>query len=229
MFLLPNVRLSGGECLDTIPDESGRILSDAKEVVLRLQRLGAVGLNVVDVDAATGGRPNDDAVVSILDAVHIPVQMGGGVTSLRRIQELRDTGVHRVLVGSMGVLHPDWMREAGKVFPEGVVATLDEKDGNVWVNGRTQDTGRRFVDVLKEFDGFGFEALLISCLNGTPHERLRAWVKGLATPVMVSTHVKNVGEILALGESGVQGVILGSEIYDGTIDLAEATKVFKAL
>ena len=229
MFLLPNLRLSGGECLDTIHDESGRILSDAKEVALRLQRLGAVGLNVVDVDAATGGRSNDDAVLSILDAVHVPVQMGGGVTSLRRIQELRDTGVHRVLVGSMGVLHPDWMREAGKVFPEGVVATLDERGGNVWVKGRTQDTGRPFPDVLKQFDGFGFEALLISCLNGTPHDRLRAWVKGLQTPVMVSTSVKNVGEILELGESGIQGFVLDREIYEGTIDLTETTKLLKTL
>ncbi|HLE47610.1 MAG TPA: HisA/HisF-related TIM barrel protein, partial [Candidatus Thermoplasmatota archaeon] len=176
----------------------------------------------------TGTRPNDDALLSILDSVHVPVQMGGGVKSLKRIQELRDTGVQRVLVGSMGVLHPDWMKEAAKVFPEGVVASLDEKAGNVWVKGRTEDTGKRLVDVAKEFDGFGFEAMLISSLDGTSHDQLRSWAEGLDTPVMLAPRVEGLDELGAFKDAGIQGVVLETEVYDGTIDVAAATKFFKA-
>src|SRR5687767_7999688 len=99
MFLLPKVRLSKGQCLDAIeaPSEGEALpLTDPREVGLRLQKMGAVGLHIVDVDLAQGKRSNDEALVEMIDSLSIPVQCGGGVTSLRRIQELRDTGVTRV-------------------------------------------------------------------------------------------------------------------------------------
>lgn len=232
MFVLPRIRISDGECLDVLFEQSegeALPLRDPREVALRFQRLGAVGLHVVDVDAALGKPPNDEALLSILESSNVPIQCGGGVHSMVRIQELRDTGVQRVVVGSMGVLHPDWMKEAAKIFPRGLVANLDEKNGTVWAKGQSLDTGRTLEDVATQFDGFGFEGMVITSLNGTSSDKLLSVTKKLRTPVMLDRRVKAMGDLMEFKEAGVQAAILGSEIYDRTIDFAEASKYFKSL
>lgn len=232
MFLLPRLQISRGQSVDILeePSEGEALpLTDPREVALRLQRMGAVGLHIVDVDHARGKKPNDKALLKILDAVNIPVQVGGGVTSLKRIQELRDTGATRVVVGSMGVLHPDWMKEAAKCFPKGLVANLDEKEGKVLAKGQTVDTGKSVDDLAIEFDGFGFESMVLTSLNGNDTTRILALAKRLKTPTMVDIRIKDVAELTAFKEAGVQAVILGTEIYDRTIDFAAASKYFKDL
>lgn len=229
MFLLPSLRLSKGESLDSLllPSEGEALPSnDPKEVALRLQSLGAVGIHVVDVDAARGRKPNDEALLSILDSVTVPVQVGGGVRSLRRIQELLDTGARRVVVGTFGVEHPDWLREAARCFPQGLVANLDEQDGKVLIKARSEDSGKSFEALALEYDGYGFEGLLLTALKGTSHEGLRRVIKRLKTPVMVDARVKDVGELQAFRDVGVRTAILGPEIYDATIDFPSANQVF---
>lgn len=232
MFLLPRIRLSHGECMDWLPEPAeGEALpgTHPAEVALRFQKMGALGLHVVDVDAALGKKPNDRALLSILDVLSVPVQAGGGVHSLRRIQELRDTGVARVVVGSMGVLHPDWMREAAKCFPQGLVANLDERDGKVWVKGQTEDSGRQLEEVALDYDGYGFEGILLTSLDGSGNNRLVQLAGRLKTPVLLECRVGSVGELRSFHEAGIQGAILGPEIYDRTVDFAEASKYFRTL
>lgn len=232
MFLLPCLRLSKGESLDALPMPSeGEALpsNDPKEVALRLQRLGAVGLHLVDVDAARGKSPNDEALLSVLDSVSIPVQVGGGVRSMRRIQELLDTGARSVVVGSFGVEHADWLREAARCFPRGLVANLDESDGRVLIKSRSEDSGKRVESLALEYDGWGFEGILLTALKGTVHEGLRGLIRRLKTPVMVDARVKDVGELQAFRDAGVRAAVLGAEIYDGTIDFQAANQVFHSL
>jgi phosphoribosylformimino-5-aminoimidazole carboxamide ribotide isomerase len=232
MFLLPRIQLSRGQCVDAIeePSEGEALpLTDPREVALRLQRMGAVGLHIVDVDHARGKKPNDKALVKILDAVTIPVQCGGGVTSLRRIQELRDTGVTRVVVGSMGVLHPDWMKEAAKCFPKGLVANLDEKEGHVLAKGQAVDTGKSVEDLALEFDSFGFEGLVLTSLLDSEPGRMLDLVRRLKTPTMLDRRVKTIADLVEFKNAGTQAAILGPEIYDRTIDFAEASKYMKTL
>lgn len=229
MFLLPRIQLSKGECVDVLRTSEGEALplADPKEVAVRFQAMGAVGLHVVDVDAAQGQTPNDEALLSILDSVHIPVQCGGGVRSLKRIQELRDTGARRVFVGTMSALHPDWFREAARCFPQGLVANIDEKDGHVMVKGRSQDSGRRVEDVLAEVDALGLEGVVITSLNGSTPERLVELSRGRRTPVMVHARFRDMAELATLREAGVRAAILGGEIYDRTIDFGAACQYFK--
>jgi phosphoribosylformimino-5-aminoimidazole carboxamide ribotide isomerase len=232
MFLLPRLQISKGQCLDALdePSEGEALpLTDPREVALRFQRMGAVGLHVVDVDQARGKKPNDEAILGILDAANVPVQCGGGVTSLRRIQELRDTGVTRVVVGSMGVLHMDWMREAAKIFPKGLVANIDEKDGHVMVKGRTVDSGKTLEDVALEFDSYGFEGLVLTSLGAGDSQRIRTLVGKLKTPTMVDRPILSLDELATFEEAGVQASILGKEIYDRTINFTEATKYFRTM
>jgi phosphoribosylformimino-5-aminoimidazole carboxamide ribotide isomerase len=148
---------------------------------------------------------------------------------MKRIQELRDTGARRVVVGTMHTLHPEWFREAAKVFPEGLLANIDEKDGRVLVKGRTQDSGKTVEEVLDQIDPLGIEGIVITSVNGTSHERILKWSKGRRTPVMLHAQFQTVAELLEFRLAGVRAAILGREIYDRTIDFDAASKYFKTI
>ena len=62
---------------------------------------GATFLHLVDLDGALAGRSVNEAVIrSIVEAVDIPVEIGGGIRSLDTIQKYLDAGVERVILGT---------------------------------------------------------------------------------------------------------------------------------
>ena len=65
-------------------------------------------LHIVDLNGAFAGEPvNGDAVEAILEAVTIPVQLGGGIRDLATIEEWLDSGIARVILGTVAVRDPD--------------------------------------------------------------------------------------------------------------------------
>src|SRR3984885_6753479 len=65
------------------------------------QAAGFSWLHVVDLNGAFAGRPvNHEAVRSILGAVSIPVQLGGGLRTLAQVEHWLAAGVRRGVLGS---------------------------------------------------------------------------------------------------------------------------------
>lgn len=233
MYILPLVELQGGESVHVLDAPSlgeTRPLIDPVEVVHRLQGMGAQGLHVVDVDrAANPGRDNDAALVSILDTTVLPVEAGGGVGSLKRIQELLDTGVKRVLVGTMGVLHQDWLKEAGLIFRDALIACVDVRDRDLVVKGRTERASTRLEEHVDTIDGYGLEALHLTYLgeNGSGIALAESLARRLRTPLTYQGPIGGPTDLARLEQAGVRGVVLGPEIYDGRLQFGELAKAYR--
>jgi phosphoribosylformimino-5-aminoimidazole carboxamide ribotide isomerase len=106
------------------------------EQALTFERQGFEYLHLVDLDGAFAGKPvNADAVKSILDAVSIPVQLGGGIRDLRTIERWLEKGVERVIVGTAAVRDPDLVREAARLYPGRIAVAIDARDGLVATDG----------------------------------------------------------------------------------------------
>ena len=91
---------------------------DPAKVALRWQNEGAQYLHVVDLDAAFSGEfSNRDAVAKILEAVHMPVQLGGGVRSMEDIKERLKMGVARVIIGTAAFEAPELVAQAAAKYP----------------------------------------------------------------------------------------------------------------
>uniref|UniRef100_UPI00038258AB HisA/HisF-related TIM barrel protein n=1 Tax=Alkalibacillus haloalkaliphilus TaxID=94136 RepID=UPI00038258AB len=74
---------------------------------------GASFLHLVDLDAAKGDpSENLNVIKQIIDTVSIPVQVGGGVRSLERIEELINVGVNRVILGTAAVKNHEFAKAA---------------------------------------------------------------------------------------------------------------------
>jgi phosphoribosylformimino-5-aminoimidazole carboxamide ribotide isomerase len=62
-------------------------------------------------------------------------------------------------------------------------------------------------------------------LSGPPIEGLKKLRGIVRNKLIASGGVKDIDDIRALKEIGVDGVIIGKAYYEGTIDLAEAIKI----
>lgn len=233
MYLLPLLELKNGESVHILEGHGqgeSRPLMDPIEVANRLIGLGAQGFHIVDVDRAQDpSRDNDAALFNLLQHTVYPVQAGGGVRSLKRIQELLDTGCRRVLVGTMGVQHPDWLKEASLIFRERLIACVDVGPDGILIKGRTEKAETTTDAFLERVDGIGLEALHVAYVgpNGQGIPFVESLAKKLRTPVTYQGPISSNADLARLEKAGIKGVIVGQEIYDGRLSFHELAKTYR--
>lgn len=233
MYILPSLDLKGGETVHAIVEPSqgeARPLFDPVEVVQRFSRLGAQGFHVVDVDHAEDpDRNNDEALVRLLEHTTLPVEAGGGVRSLKRIQQLLDTGVRRVLVGSMGVQHPSWLKEAAEIFADTVVPCVDVRKRRALIKGRSEEAKRGLMDHLTDVDALGFKNIHITDVdgNGSGIDFVCELSSKLSTRLSFRGSIANEDVLARLADAGIEGVVLGAEAYDGRLAFGTLAKTYR--
>jgi phosphoribosylformimino-5-aminoimidazole carboxamide ribotide isomerase len=193
---------------------------------------GAEIIHVVDLDGAATGEPvNIDSVEAIVRSVGVPVQVGGGVRSEATLERLFGVGVERVVLGTALIDDPELVARACERWP-GIVAGVDARDGKVATHGWQQGGERSVADVVTELDGLGVKRLVYTdiALDGMqtgPNLRAyRALALAADAAIIASGGVSVIDDIFALAAiPGVEGVIAGRALYEGTLDLAEAIEV----
>jgi phosphoribosylformimino-5-aminoimidazole carboxamide ribotide isomerase len=193
---------------------------------------GAKWLHVVDLNGAVSGRPvNEDAVTAILDAVDIPVQLGGGIRDRDTIEFWLERGVRRVILGTIAVRDPALVEQASRKHPGRVAVGIDARDGMVAVEGWTETSATTALDLAKRFRDSGLAVIIYTdisrdgAMQGPNIEATVELARAISVPVIASGGVSSMADLEALKKAGqglLQGVISGRALYDGRIDLAAA-------
>ena len=194
---------------------------------------GATWIHVVDLDAARTGSPlNRPVVAAIARAVDgsARVQTGGGVRSIGDAQSLADAGVARVVMGSAAVEQPSLVELTAKVVP--VAVGLDHRAGEVAVHGWTEDSGVQLADALGWFPSASAFVITDIARDGTlagpDLDGLAEAGRATSVPVIASGGVSSLADLAALRTvPGVDGVIVGTALYEGRFTVAEALEVFR--
>ncbi len=72
---------------------------------------------MVDLDGAFAGKPmNAHAVEAMLEAVTMPVQLGGGIRDLKTVEAWLEKGIARVIIGTAAVRDPELVQERGEAI-----------------------------------------------------------------------------------------------------------------
>src|SRR5438093_1519924 len=189
------------------------------------------------------GKPKNEIVIrAILQALgdSPPVQLGGGIRDLDTIEHYLDLGVGYIIIGTAAVKNPGFLQDACTAFSGHIIVALDAKDGKVAVEGWSKMTGHDVVDLAKKFQDYGVEAIIYTdigrdgMLTGVNVDATLKLARELRVPVIASGGLTNVEDIRALCKiesEGINGVITGRAIYQGTLDFkkaqAEADKLAK--
>jgi phosphoribosylformimino-5-aminoimidazole carboxamide ribotide isomerase len=189
---------------------------------------GAQRLHVVDLDGARDGvRANAAAIRRLLQAVCVPVQVGGGIRSLSTARSLLDDGADRVVVGTRAAEDPDALAEwVAALGAERLVIGVDARGGRVATHGWVTLTEASVTDLCVRLARVGVGRVAYTDvgrdgLSGGPDvETTREVAKIL--PVIGSGGVSSVAHLRALAEAGAEGAIIGTALYEGTLPLKEA-------
>ncbi|MEQ8398984.1 1-(5-phosphoribosyl)-5-[(5-phosphoribosylamino)methylideneamino]imidazole-4-carboxamide isomerase [Thalassobaculum sp.] len=238
MILYPAIDLKGGQCVRLLRGEmaAATVYNDDPAAQARAFRdAGCAWVHVVDLDGAFAGRPvNGDAVRSILAAVDVPVQLGGGIRDRAGIEAWLEAGVSRVVLGTVALRDPELVIAACRAHPGAIAVGIDARGGKVAVEGWAETAEITAEDLALKFEDAGVAAIVFTdidrdgALQGPNLAATAALARSLSTPVIASGGVASLDDLKAiagLAGDGVAGAIVGRALYDGRVDAAEAARV----
>lgn len=239
MILFPAIDLVGGRVvrLERGDRSHMKVYSDDPAAQARaFAEQGASWVHVVDLSSALeedeGARAtNLAAIKEICQVDGISVDVGGGVRSLARIDELAALGCKRIALGTVLVLEPGFAEVAARAFGDLLVADVAARNGEVKVNGWRDDVARSAQDVVSELASLGFRHLVFTDIardgmqTGIDVEAYRRVASWAGFPVVASGGVSSLEDISALAAAGpqvIEGCITGRALYEGAFSLTDA-------
>jgi phosphoribosylformimino-5-aminoimidazole carboxamide ribotide isomerase len=235
MNIYPAIDLKNGQCVRLLKGDMHKatIFSDSPAAQAKeFEDAGFSWLHLVDLDGACAGQSmNHEAVVSILKAITIPVQLGGGIRTMEDIARWLDAGISRVILGTIAVKNPTLVRAACKLFPNKIAVGIDALGGMVATEGWVEASQISAVELAKQFEDAGVAAIIYTDINrdgamqGANIEETAALAGSISTPVILSggvTSLADLQRIRAHKDSGIEGAIIGRALYEKNISYAEA-------
>ena len=236
MTLFPAIDLKDGKAVRLSKGlmESAKIYNESPVAQVKIfEEMGAEWVHLVDLNGAFAGEPvNHDVIKEIRANSKVKLELGGGIRDEETIKRYLDLGIDRVILGSIAVKNPQFVRDMAAKYP--VVVGIDAIDGYVAVEGWGEVSTMKATDLAKEFAEAGVEAIICTdvgrdgMLTGVNVEFTLEVARASGVPTIASGGLKERSEIDALAESGeVEGIIVGKAYYEGTLDLAKALKEVK--
>jgi phosphoribosylformimino-5-aminoimidazole carboxamide ribotide isomerase len=238
MIIIPAIDLKGGQCVRLSQGDMDRATvysENPAEMAKTWQSMGAQRIHVVDLNGAVSGQPkNRDAIIAIVSAVSVPVQLGGGIRDIETIKEYFSCGIDRVILGTAAIKNPLFLEESCRAWPGRIIVGIDATDGMVCVQGWTEKTAMSVVDLVKKIEHLPLAAIVFTdikrdgMLTGPNIESTAQLARSTHIPVIASGGVSRIEDIEALltaEQSGVSGVIIGRALYTGNLDLRECIRI----
>ena len=235
MILFPAIDLKEGLAVRLEQGDMARATIFHRDPAAQARAFEAQGfkyLHIVDLDGAFAGRPvNAAAVERILEAVAIPVQLGGGIRDMATIEGWLGKGVNRVIIGTAAVRDPELVKRAARAFPDRVAVGLDARDGKVAVEGWAQASELAALDIARRFEDAGVAAIIYTdiardgLLKGLNLDATIALADAVTIPVIASGGLASLDDVRALiapRARKLAGAIAGRALYDGRLDAAAA-------
>ena len=237
-ILFPAIDLKGGACVRLRHGEmsDATLYNDDPAAQARLfEADGFEWLHVVDLDGAfAGDARNAGAVQGILDAVSMPVQLGGGIRTLEAIDRWLEAGVTRIILGTVAVRDPELVREACRRHPGRIVLGIDAREGRVAVEGWAETSELTATELAARFADAGAAAIIYTdidrdgVLAGVNWDATLALAGTTPLPVIASGGLASLDDVRRLAsEPSLEGAITGRALYDGRIEPEVALAILR--
>jgi phosphoribosylformimino-5-aminoimidazole carboxamide ribotide isomerase len=224
MLIIPAVDIKNGKCVQLvqgIPGTEQIVIENPEIVAEEWENKGAEILHVINLDGAFGrSSKNLEVVKKILNTVSIPVQLGGGIRTLKDAANLLDIGIEKVILGTMAVENPEKVEELSNEYGSNrTIVALDSKDEKVVVKGWTEKTEKSAPELGVALQKRGAGGILFTnvdvegLMKGFNINPLLKLLKAVDIPVIYSGGVTSLSDIEELSLTKTYGVVIGSALY----------------
>lgn len=237
-ILYPAIDIRGGKCVRLTQGDYGQETvygEDPVAVAAQWMEAGAEWIHIVDLDAARSGElVNLPVIEAIVKTCRIPVQVGGGVRDMDRLQRLLHLGVSRVVIGSAAIDHPGFVEESLSQYGKQIAIGIDAREGKVATHGWLDTSEVTAEELARKMVEYGAETFIFTdisrdgMLSGVNVEAVRALARACGKEVIASGGVRSLADLRQLAklqQEGIAGVIIGKALYTGAIRLEEALAV----
>lgn len=242
MIVFPAIDLIDGKVVRLERGDRARMTVYSEDPVAVAEHFAAQGaewLHVVDLSAALeedepARAANTAAIRAICQVEGLSIDVGGGVRSLARIDELAGYGASRIALGTVLITEPGFAEVAARSFGDLLVADIAARDGQVKINGWRDGTGLDMDEAAANLANLGFRHLVFTDIardgmqTGIDVNAYRHIAEVAGFPVVASGGITNLSDIAALAAAGpqvVEGCITGRALYEGNFSLADALVV----
>lgn len=236
---IPAVDIRDGRCVRLLQGDFNQetiYADDPVEMARRWEAEGAARLHVVDLDGARDGiRTNAGVIARLVAAVDIPVQVGGGIRTLQIAKDLIDSGVGRVVLGTVALEQTQsvgqWVAE---LSAERVIVAVETRAGKLTGHGWMSESPYSVSGYCEALRQQGVQRVLYTdvdrdgTLQGPDVEGVRALVEEMGFQVIGSGGVGTLEHVRQLAEAGAEAAVIGKALYDGRIRLRDALELAAA-
>jgi len=234
--IIPAIDVKGGKCVQLVGGRPGTekvVIDDVMGVARRWQDDGAEFIHMIDLDSALGSGNNEGLVEMVTASVSIPVQVGGGVRSVEKVQRLFDIGCERVIVGTRAIQERKFVEQISSEYPDGIVVAIDSVADEVLIKGWQEGSGKNLITVARDLEvlpiwGFLYTNVEVEGrLQGIDPRPIQALIRATSKPVIVSGGITDTVDLDTLRRLGADSAVVGMAIYTGRIDFRKAVRSFR--
>ncbi|MCU0632781.1 MAG: 1-(5-phosphoribosyl)-5-[(5-phosphoribosylamino)methylideneamino]imidazole-4-carboxamide isomerase [Methanolinea sp.] len=231
MRVFPAVDILNGQCVQLVQGrrDSATLFGDPLACARRWLDLGAERLHVVNLDGAFGeSATNADRIQALIQETGIEIQLGGGIRSFTDAASWLETGVERVILGTLATRDPPVLKQLSDEYGSArIMAGVDARGGEITIEG-WQKSGGDYLVWAERFEDMGAGSLLFTNVDveglqaGIDPEPVARLLQRTRLPITVAGGITTAGDIRTLKALGAFGVVLGSALYSGRLHLQEA-------
>ena len=199
----------------------------------KFEQHGFANLHIVDLDRAVdSSKSNLVSIKLIAEQTNLKIQVGGGMRTLKDIEEVLDLGVENIVMGTAAVTNIKLLEEVCIKFPNKISVGIDVRNGFLALRGWQEQTKLSVDDFVTTIKNLKIKSIIFTDIDkdGTKEginlkETIR--LANLSSiPVIASGGVANLDDVVQIKESRkIKGVIIGKAIYDKSINLEELAKI----
>jgi len=237
MYIIPAIDLRNGKCVRLIQGQFHRQITyhdDPVEQAKEFRLAGAEWVHIVDLDGAKIGKPvNTDTISAIAALGQLKIQVGGGLREEASIKQLLSMPVERVIIGTKAVSDFEWFSEMAEKFSGKIVLGLDARGSKVATYGWTKDNPQPLLEFATKAAKLPLAAIIYTDITkdgmmaGPNLELTKTLAEMVRIPVIASGGVREITDIKKLAELGIEAVIIGRALYEGTLNLSDAIDAAK--
>jgi phosphoribosylformimino-5-aminoimidazole carboxamide ribotide isomerase len=227
--IIPAIDIIDGQCVRLQQGDFNRKTQyglNPLDVAKDCENQGYERLHVVDLDAAKGdGKNNQNTIREIASNTNLKVDVGGGIKSTKQIEQLLDSGVAAVNIGSTAIKDPKlfakWLAAYGN---DKIWLSADVNDNKIAINGWQQKTNIDLFDVLAQFEQVGLLTAVITSIDRDgmmqgPNIELYTQIMKLFPDlnIVASGGVTSLADLKQLGAIGISQAIVGKALYESDV------------